>query len=163
MENQGIELLRILDLVTMDQFQGGQNRFIIMLTEFQDYWLIKVDACTVRRCSIDYTFTLELQDTTTELLLQVAGRFVVKHQAQEFHMIPTSPPQLGPALNLLGKQVNFLKLYKCGDLEAEFEQEWSLSVPADEQYEAWELVENDGIRVVSMPGGDLAIWQASKS
>jgi Family of unknown function (DUF6188) len=32
-------------------------------------------------------------------------------------------------------------------------------VPAAEDFEAWELVGPDGLRTVSLPGGDLAVWQ----
>ncbi|GAB0105909.1 hypothetical protein JMUB6875_48910 [Nocardia sp. JMUB6875] len=35
-----------------------------------------------------------------------------------------------------------------------------LAVPADSDYEAWKLVGPGGYRVVSMPGGELAIWSA---
>jgi Family of unknown function (DUF6188) len=34
-----------------------------------------------------------------------------------------------------------------------------LRVPSSDDYEAWTLVGPDGLRLVSMPGGELAIWK----
>ena len=130
-----------------------------MLTEFQEYWLVTVDECKVIRCCIDYAFSLELQSTNSELVLRLEGEFVVKNKHLELYMASTIPTKLGPALAMLFKQVKLLKLYKCGDLEVAFEHDQSLFVSADEGYEAWELIGTNGLRVVSMPGGKLAIWQ----
>lgn len=34
-----------------------------------------------------------------------------------------------------------------------------LVVPYDEMYEAWQMRSDDGLLIVSRPGGDLAIWR----
>lgn len=36
-----------------------------------------------------------------------------------------------------------------------------IHVSADDSYEAWQLRRDDGMLVVSMPGGDLAVWTAT--
>ncbi len=35
-----------------------------------------------------------------------------------------------------------------------------VKVPVGQDYEPWELVGPGGVRVVSLPGGDLAVWRA---
>ncbi|MCA8990318.1 MAG: hypothetical protein KDA78_21915, partial [Planctomycetaceae bacterium] len=52
------------------------------------------------------------------------------------------------------------KGFKDGRLQIRFSTNTVLSVDADPQFEAWELVSNkaNGMRVVAMPGGELAIW-----
>ena len=45
-----------------------------------------------------------------------------------------------------------------GDLVITFESGAILTVPSDDDYEAWGLVGPEGRRVTCMPGGDIAVW-----
>ena len=50
--------------------------------------------------------------------------------------------------------------FKDGHLEVVFSRGTTLRVPTDESFEAWEFVGPDGLRTVSLPGGDLGVWRS---
>jgi hypothetical protein len=59
---------------------------------------------------------------------------------------------------LLRRNVIAAQAFQDGALEATFEDQWRLMVPATEGYEPWGLTRTDGLRIVSVPGGTLSIW-----
>lgn len=44
-----------------------------------------------------------------------------------------------------------------GQLDVVFDS-LSISVPRDDNYEAWQIRGDDGLMVVCVPGGELAVW-----
>ncbi|GAA1225909.1 hypothetical protein GCM10009676_04700 [Prauserella halophila] len=46
-------------------------------------------------------------------------------------------------------------------MELPFVDDWRVLVAACEDYESWNVVGPHGLLIVSMPGGDLAVWQPS--
>jgi hypothetical protein len=48
--------------------------------------------------------------------------------------------------------------FKDGRLHLAFDGGWSIEVPPGTDYEPWTLNGPDGLLLVSVPGGDLAIW-----
>jgi hypothetical protein len=53
--------------------------------------------------------------------------------------------------------------FKDGRLALEFDDGSSIHVPADPSYEPWQISGPRGFRIVSIPGGDLAIWSAQET
>lgn len=68
------------------------------------------------------------------------------------------PSDLAPVLRLARLGVRRTEAFNDGHLEMEFSDGTRLDVPADDDYEAWTATADNGVRIVSMPGGELAVW-----
>jgi hypothetical protein len=69
------------------------------------------------------------------------------------------PGGLGPVLTCTRTAVEEAVAFDDGSLTLSFMDGGSLQVPGSPEYEAWGIVGSAGLRVVSVPGGELAIWQ----
>jgi hypothetical protein len=61
-------------------------------------------------------------------------------------------------LDRLWTKVSSVTAFKGSHLEVVFGDNAILHVPADDKYESWGLVGDNGMRIVSVPGGELAVW-----
>ena len=69
-----------------------------------------------------------------------------------------SAAEMAPALELLQQVPTLLDAHKDGRMLLHFAGGARLAVEADADYEPWTLTGPDGLRLVSLPGGDLAVW-----
>ncbi|MCU7726491.1 DUF6188 family protein [Actinoplanes sp. KI2] len=60
--------------------------------------------------------------------------------------------------DLIGRVVTIAQADDDGGLRIDFEDGSRLLVSADPDYEAWTVAGPDGFKVVSEPGGGLAVW-----
>jgi hypothetical protein len=65
-------------------------------------------------------------------------------------------------LALLDRAVSRVVAFKDGRLSLAFDGGWKIEVPGGAQFEAWTLTGPNGLLVVSIPGGDLAVWTSGK-
>ena len=129
------------------------------LVEHQDYWeLLPLVGQAVTRCLVDHAFGLQFWSPEAEFELRIEGPFaLLEPDGEELSMMPSETRSLGPALCLFRREVSSAKAHKDGRLEVLFSDGSSLYVGPDQQYEAWELT-GSGQRLVSTPGGELAVW-----
>ena len=132
------------------------------LAEEHDYWLLPLKGRSVTQCCVDYAFTIYLVEPDAAFSLRIEQPFVL-HQANA-DAVTLDPEEnvvaLAPALAMFGLTVERGVAYKDGWLEVCFTDGSSIRVDADNYYEAWTLSGPAGLLVVSMPGGNLAIWLA---
>ncbi|WP_371476812.1 DUF6188 family protein [Kitasatospora sp. NBC_00315] len=64
------------------------------------------------------------------------------------------------ALGLFGAKVLSAVAFKTGSLRLLFDNGCHLTGRADSSFEAWEVHGPGGWRIISMPGGKLAVWSA---
>lgn len=130
----------------------------LTLVEADDHWRLPLDGRQVERVCIDFAVTLVF---TGGLELRIEQPFVItRSDGSDALVVPEAEPEhLAPVLELARGDVARAEAFKDGHLELSFSDGMSLGVPADEGFEAWELVGPDGLRTVSLPGGDLAVWQ----
>ena len=69
---------------------------------------------------------------------------------------PTSVEVLGALRDLLMKPVLSVS-ESDGQLDVVFDS-LTISVPRDDDYEAWQVRADDGLLIVCAPGGELAVW-----
>ena len=69
---------------------------------------------------------------------------------------PTSIEVLGALRDLLMKPVLSVS-DSDGQLDVVFDS-LTISVPRDDNYEAWQVRADDGLMIVCVPGGELAVW-----
>ena len=134
------------------------------LVEAADRWLVPMVG-TVTQCRLDYAFSLVVADESAgSFEARIEHLFVVAGHDGETSMDPEADPVLmAPALRVLRRAVDQAIAFKDGRLELTFDDGAVLRVPADEDHEAWNIVGPAGLRVVSMPGGELAIWEPEAS
>ncbi|MEU8663636.1 DUF6188 family protein [Actinoplanes philippinensis] len=96
-------------------------------------------------------------DAYHELTIEGSLRFV-RADGSERHGEPISLDVAEQLIQLLNAPVTAAAVDPYGTLTVTF-GDADLVVPNDEMYEAWQIRSDQGLLVVSMPGGDLAIWK----
>ena len=93
--------------------------------------------------------------------LQVEEPFVLlTERADSLRVDPEgSPDLLAPLLNLLRKPVLRAEAFGDGRLNIVLAENYEMRIPSGHKYESWMLVGSNGLRIVSMPDAQLAIWQ----
>jgi Family of unknown function (DUF6188) len=132
------------------------------LVETSDRWVLPIGDESVVACCIDYAITLRFGN---EVSVRIEQPFVYRTGDGVEHLIVPegNPVRLAPALAVTRLVVRQGFAFKDGHLELRFADGSLVSVPATEDLEPWELVGPEGLRVVSVPGGDLAIWRSQMS
>lgn len=139
---------------------------VVEFVEAEDRWVVPLAGATVTQCRVDYAFTLVVGGAQ--------GSFEVRIE-HPFELLPYpdggpvslslehDPTALGPALAMLHAELDEALAFKDGRLELRLSDGGSVRVSASEEFEAWTLVGPDGLRLVSMPGGELAVWSPDGS
>ena len=93
--------------------------------------------------------------------IRIDGEFAVRGtDGRTWRLRPADDATaLAPALRLFGLTVDRAEAHKDGTLEVAFADGSGLRIAPDPSSEAWEFAGEQGVRVVSLPGGDLAVWQ----
>lgn len=134
------------------------------LVERDDRWLLPLDGRCISQCCVDFAVTFRFSDANDTFEVRVGEPFVLSRDGHERVLNPEEDPtSVGSVLSLLHQTVSGAVAFKDGRLELSFSDGASLNVPVGQDFEAWELVGPGGLRVVSLPGGDLAVWRAEPS
>lgn len=97
-----------------------------------------------------------------EFFALMASPLTLSREGEAFTLTPDEDPAeaFAPIRQLVGLDVVESVADDSGALRMAFEDGSLIQVPADDQYEAWNVSGPRGALVVSMPGGELAIWSA---
>lgn len=106
---------------------------------------------------LEYTLVLQLSGDyfiaiSSTLSVDVAGRNIVLSPEED------SGESFQPIRELLGRTVETAEVNHKGALSVTFEEGSHVWVEPDPDCEAWNVSGPNGALVVSMPGGELAIW-----
>jgi hypothetical protein len=125
-------------------------------------WVAILEDAVVEQVIIDWavTFVIGLDDKATTI--RIESPFVVAHDEAETLVLPEEPQSAVPVLSLVRRQVRSMEAFDGGALEVVLDDGWLVAVPATEDYEPWGLTRGDGLRIVSVPGGELAVWLPSE-
>jgi Family of unknown function (DUF6188) len=131
------------------------------LVEHDDYWAIPLLGQRVSRFKVDMQLTLEFfERADEETTVWISGEFKVEADGKKRLLSAEQRETVGPVFALLNRTVQSALAYKNGTLEITFTEGGKLSVPADPHYESWGVTGVRWLRVVCMPGGELAVWLA---
>jgi hypothetical protein len=131
------------------------------LVEHDDYWTIPLLAQRVSRFQVDTQLTLEFFDRPDEeTTVWVSGKFNLELDRRERLLSAEQRDTVSPVFALLNRTVQSALAYKNGTLEITFTEGGKLSVTADSNYESWGVTGVRWLRIVCMPGGELAVWLA---
>lgn len=130
------------------------------LIEHDDYWVIPLSERAVSKLIIGYELTIEFLGPQHEEITIWMGKTYLKVNGMEYKLSAQEPSKLGPLLHVMRNTVQSALAHKNGKLEIDFQDGIKLWVLPLSETESWGITGRRGLRVVSMPGGDLAIWQA---
>ncbi|MEY2430378.1 MAG: hypothetical protein QOC92_103 [Acidimicrobiaceae bacterium] len=132
------------------------------LVEATDCWLVPMVGRTVTQCRLDYAFSLVVAgDVDDSYYVTIEQPFTLRMPGGGGEMVfepEGDPVRMAPALRVLRQDVERVVAFKDGRLELTFADGSILRVPVGEDYEPWNIVGPAGFRIVSLPGGELAIW-----
>lgn len=132
------------------------------LTETADRFVVTVADSTVTRCTVDYALTLVVGESEAHLYVTVEQPFWFRpsENEDEVRLAPEQEPEaLGPVLSVLHRSIEEIVAHKDGLLEVRFAGGGALRAPATTDFEAWNVVGPHGLRLVAMPGGEVAVWK----
>jgi hypothetical protein len=137
----------------------------VELIEASDRWIVApMDEVTVTRCCVDYGFTLNLSGRSGSFEIRIEQPFELTLKPDVLHFDPSGDAErLGPALSVLHQTVVNITAFADGRLSIGFGSGAELRVQPSDEFEAWTLVGPESLQLVSIPGGDLAIWQPTRS
>ena len=75
-------------------------------------------------------------------------------------VVPELGAKLAVVLDVLHVVVDDARAHQDGSLHLAFADGAHIEVAPDEGYEAWNVTGPGGARIVSLPGGELAVWSA---
>lgn len=128
--------------------------------EGQDRWDIRAGARPITRCCVDFGFVIVSTDQDGTLEIRIEGPFAwLPSGGAAVDIDPIADrTHVGPALALFGRAIDRLTAMNDGALEILLTDGSSVAVPASETYEAWSIAGPRGARIISTPGGTLAVW-----
>ena len=129
------------------------------LSEHEDYWDLAANNCIISRIIIDYALTLEIQGDRNNLSIRIENQFSLLLGDQCIDISNSKATEFYHAIQLLNKSVKYIKAYKNGSLEIFLLENLVVFVPSDDEYESWMIYGTNGLKIVSSPGGELAIWR----
>ncbi len=130
------------------------------LIEYDDFWRIPLAGRTVSRFLIDNVLCIEFIDPDREYVtITLEQEFHLEVNRKNYVLSPKIPTEFGPVFFLRHNLVKDALAFKDGTLKLEFIDGDKLSIVAHPKYEAWGIAGDRGLRIVCMPGGDLAIWK----
>jgi hypothetical protein len=129
-----------------------------VLVEAGDHWRLDVRGAVVDQCCFDYAVVLRMSNGPWELRVEQPFS-VTASDGTEHLVVPEEGAHLDVVLaKVLRATVEEGSAFKDGHLELRLDGGTVLRIPPDEGFEAWTVTGPDGVCLVSMPGGDLAIW-----
>jgi Family of unknown function (DUF6188) len=129
------------------------------LAELPDRWLLPYRGMTISQITVDYQLTFLLEGQAAIVIENDATLADRPGRADGAPAVELHPGRqdVAPALPLFGATVNSGVAFKSGTLRLILGHH-QLVVRPDPHYEAWNVTGPGDIRLVCMPGGQLAIW-----
>ena len=111
---------------------------------------------SVTHKTVDYTVSL---NTNAGFEIRIETNFSLRTPEGDFDLSPESSDMQAERLqSLLHQTVTSSVADESGALSLGFSDGSRLHVDPNDSYEAWTVASPGGMKVVSMPGGELAVW-----
>jgi len=131
--------------------QAGMSRWLLPLQDELVIW-----------CCIDYAVSFGVQNQVT---IRIEQPFVYTGiDGLEHLIVPEADPvKVAPVLAITRLSVRAAYAYDDGHLEVTFSDGSTIGVPSAQDYEPWELTGPGGLKMVSVPGGELSVWRSTSA
>jgi hypothetical protein len=126
------------------------------IIESADTYDIRVSDLLVAACRQDSgRLHIELRSPHEAWTVTVEGAFSVKSETDGEYAAPVVTIS-----EIVGESVRLIRVRKVdGELEIQLDR-WTLTVPPDDDYEAWQMHSSNGERLIAVPGNGVAVWGA---
>ena len=122
-----------------------------------DGWILSL-ADTGVRVQVDYALSLLTSDGYIFRIEQPLT--LTNGDGHQHLLIPEGDPaKLAPALELARTAMTVANAFDDGHLELAFGNGATLKVLSGEDFESWEACGPEGLKLVAVPGGGLAVWR----
>ena len=135
------------------------------MIEQGDRWSLSSDDANVTRISLDWGVTLTIGSTEPQIDVRIEQPFeLTDSSGTSVQLVPEGDPlAMSPVLSISRRTVERMDAFNDGRLEIAIADGMIVRVESSEIYEAWEISGSGGFRIVSTPGGGLAVWKAMSS
>jgi hypothetical protein len=132
------------------------------LVETAEHWDVPVSDSEVTRVSFDWAVSLLIGSGEATFEVRIEGEILLEDADEAGLTIDPEgdPQQLAPVLSLLRQPVDHVCALKNGELRIGLSSGTTLRVAASDEFEPWEISGPRGMRIVSVPGGNVAVWRA---
>jgi Family of unknown function (DUF6188) len=136
------------------------------LTRRGDGWMLPVAGQLVTRVCLDNEEIGVL--CLNQIEISISEPFVLTGRDGVRHLLDPAAggPGLAPVLRIMRQVISAGTAFDDGRLEISFDGGDSIRVPCGPDFEAWTIAGPggpDGLKIVSLPGGELAIWDDSRT
>jgi Family of unknown function (DUF6188) len=134
----------------------------IDITESAEAWSIPLAGEQITRVCVDYASVGLLASNGIYVDIEVPFNYSRPSGIERTLDPDGDAVNLAPVLRLRRLGVTECLAFKDGRLDVKFDDGTRLQVPMDLEFEAWGVSGQGGaagLRIVSMPGGELAIWR----
>ncbi|WP_203690817.1 DUF6188 family protein [Catellatospora coxensis] len=132
---------------------------MLALEEHDDRWILPFRGLRVTQILVDHAFSLRLDDAGQ---VRIEGKATLGWAAAgvrpETITLDPQRQDVAAGLAVFNTDVLSAVAFKSGVLRIVFSSGRLLRVPPDSDYEAWTAGGPGGMSVVSLPGGELAVW-----
>lgn len=129
------------------------------LVDAGDHWRFRLKDARVAACCFDYAVVLRVLDGSFFWEIRLEQPFTLTAERGVKHVVvPHDGAGFNAVLTLLQAPVEAAAAYKDGRLELRMRNATLLHVLPDADYEAWSVTGPDDVRLVCLPGGDIAVW-----
>jgi hypothetical protein len=130
----------------------------ILVKDHQDYWLLAIEGGIVIRCVFDYGCVLEITWKDISITIRIEGDILFTSGGETKTLLGDAHISLAYILAVLEQRIDFVKIFNDGKLTLTFSNDITLNILPNDSYETWQITSDNGLRIVCMPGGELAIW-----
>ena len=133
----------------------------IDVTESAEAWSIPLAGQQITRVCVDYASVGLLASNGIYVDIEVPFNYSDPSRIERTLDPDGDPLELAPILRLRRLDAADCLAFKDGRLDVKFDDGTRLQVPMSLEFEAWGISGTGGaagLRIVSMPGGELAVW-----
>lgn len=114
----------------------------------------------VSRVCFDWAITLEFLDGFPETSIRIGGKIRLQVGTEEVEIDPEVSASAGRAVVLVRKRAAAGIALRDGTLRIVFSDGTKIAASPSSPYEAWELSASNGLKLVCLPSGGLAVWDS---
>jgi Family of unknown function (DUF6188) len=130
------------------------------LTELDDRWILPFRGLLVTQVQVDFAFGLNFDDQgAVRISNEVTLGWAAAGARPEKVILDPERQDVAAGLALFNTVVLSAVAFKSGVLRIVFSSGRLLRVDPDPQFESWTATGPNGMLIVGLPGGDLAVWR----
>jgi Family of unknown function (DUF6188) len=127
----------------------------------RDGWIVSAGRCEVVQLRVDHGFSLIIDGGygSVEIRIEQPFQFRLEGDGGFTDVNPSDVASLASVLPVLHAKVDRVVAFHDGRLEIVFRTGGCLRVSPAPKFESWTVAGPDGLRLVSMPGGEVSVWR----